>query len=136
MACIPHEPGSRPQEQERGARSEPDEAQLPTCRVHRTNLHQAKHYEAGLEEGEEYFFVLMTPADPNSFVCVSNPKRVIAQWIIRVVRFAIESSAASSASSQPDTNIENGFFCKLFSGKSPWNRRMLTSVFCSAWAPA
>lgn len=36
------------------------------------------HWESGLAEGEEYFFALVIPTDPNSFVSMSDNKRVIA----------------------------------------------------------
>lgn len=36
------------------------------------------HWESDLVEGEEYFFALVIPTDPNSFVSMSDNKRVVA----------------------------------------------------------
>lgn len=83
MTCIPQGVRSGAQEQAAVARSTPDRLLLPACRVHRTNLLQGSHCESGLRAGEEYFFILVTPADPESFVVVSNTKRVVARPSIR-----------------------------------------------------
>ncbi|KXX81537.1 hypothetical protein MMYC01_202498 [Madurella mycetomatis] len=51
---------------------------VPTCRVCRSGHSEGWHYEYGLEEDEEYFFVLVTPSDPTSFVGLSSVKRTDA----------------------------------------------------------
>lgn len=93
MACIPQEVQSGAQEQAAVARS------TPACRVHRTNLHQGSHCESGLRAGEEYFFILTTPADPNSFVVVSNRKRVVTRPSVR------PNPSASVPSIRPNPSV-------------------------------
>ncbi|KAL2132429.1 hypothetical protein VTI74DRAFT_3798 [Chaetomium olivicolor] len=41
---------------------------LPPCRSYRYSYSRGEHYEYNLEEGEEYFFVLVMPTDPGSFI--------------------------------------------------------------------
>lgn len=76
MPCIPQEVDMNPQMQV-------GDANLSTCRVHRTNLQKGTHCESHLKAGEEYFFVLVTPEDPNSFVSVSDTKRQTVQSPVR-----------------------------------------------------
>ncbi|KAG6362559.1 hypothetical protein INS49_007651 [Diaporthe citri] len=71
----------------------------PTCRVRRVPFQQGAHCESGLEEGEEYFFVLVTPTDPNSFVSMSDNVRVVAQSGVE------QAIAVSGASHQPSPKI-------------------------------
>lgn len=52
---------------------------LPTCRACRGDHKGGWHYEGGLKEDEEYFFVLVTPSNPTSFVGFSSIKRTGAQ---------------------------------------------------------
>ncbi|GAB1315574.1 hypothetical protein MFIFM68171_05784 [Madurella fahalii] len=52
---------------------------LPTCRVCRQDHRgESYHYERGLEEDGEYFFVLATPSDPTSIVVLSSVTRISA----------------------------------------------------------
>ncbi len=48
---------------------------LPTCRFYRYKYSRGEHYEHDLEENEEYFFLLVTTTDPDSFVRVSSVTR-------------------------------------------------------------
>lgn len=52
--------------------------QFPTasCRVSQSHWSSGEHCEHNLEESEEYFFVLVTPTDPESFVGFSPTRRV------------------------------------------------------------
>lgn len=52
------------------------------------------HWESGLAEGEEYFFALVIPTDPNSFVSMSDNKRVVAPSAAR-------PNPSASASARP-----------------------------------
>jgi hypothetical protein len=47
-------------------------SQIPACRFDECRYSKGKHYEDGLKAGEEYFFVLLMPADPDSFVALSS----------------------------------------------------------------
>jgi hypothetical protein len=49
-----------------------DGSEQGTCRSHRRSYSRGEHYEYGLEEGEQYFFLLVTPTDPASFVVVTS----------------------------------------------------------------
>lgn len=70
--CFPPEIGP-------GSDVQVSNPQPPTCRIRHVPFKQGMHYEFGLEEGEEYFFVLSTPTDPNSFVSMSKIERVSTQ---------------------------------------------------------
>lgn len=87
MTCITKGADPRPEIQV-------GDLQQPTCRVCQVPFQQGLHCEFGLEEGEEYFFVLVTPTDPNSFVSMSADMRVVAQS-------AVLSNPTASASAQP-----------------------------------
>jgi hypothetical protein len=50
--------------------------QPSTCRVCRATHSVGRHYESGLQEGEEYFFVLVLPDDPTSIVFISKIERI------------------------------------------------------------
>lgn len=52
------------------------------------------HWESDLVEGEEYFFALVIPTDPNSFVSMSDNKRVVAPSTTR-------PNPSASASARP-----------------------------------
>lgn len=75
MACLPRQAVLWGQLWDEEQESE---LQQPTCRVRQVPLKKGTHCESGLEEDEEYFFVLVTPTDPNSFVSISETKRVVA----------------------------------------------------------
>lgn len=87
MDCLPQ-----------GIVSSPDiqagQLRLTTCRVSQVSFQQGTHCESELKLGEEYFFVLATPADPDSFVRISNEKRVVAQLVVR-------PNPSAGASAQP-----------------------------------
>lgn len=90
-----------------------DKLTTSTCRVHRTDLRKGTHCERNLKEGEEYFFVLVTPEDPYSFVCVSNTKRVIARSPVSPILLTSEPPQLQSyntISSSPfdDDNVDEG----------------------------
>lgn len=87
-----------------------DPSEPPTCRALGLPLQQGAHYESGLEEGEEYFFVLMTPTDPNSFVSMSDYNRVAARPLVErpLVPFG--------APNQPRPRNTPEQFCKLCPG--------------------
>lgn len=72
-----------------------------------------------MEEGEEYFFVLMTPADPNSLVGVSNTTRLSAESAIPFNQSTSGDKARSDS------------FCKLSLGGLAWNYCMLTRNFAA-----
>ncbi|KAK4238256.1 hypothetical protein C8A03DRAFT_43955 [Achaetomium macrosporum] len=86
MSCI----GLRDEEgSEDGSR---DNAQLPTCRSYRYDCSTGEHCECDLGEDEECVFVLLTPADPGSFVTISQNTRVVR---------SLSSSPPTSITSSP-----------------------------------
>lgn len=109
--CLPQEAGLSPEIQE-------GELQPPACRVCRVPFQQGKHCEPGLEEGEEYFFVLITPTDPNHFVSMSDIKRVVAR-----------SGTAASWRAQSGPKVATDNFCKSSLAGPPLISCMLTHGF-------
>lgn len=105
MSCITQEAGS-------GLQDEDGEIQSPTCRAARTEFQQGSHRESGLEEGEEYFFVLVTPTDRSSFVSMSSAKRVVAPAPVTPSKRGSRSTHQS--------------FCKLSSSRPLLNHYWLT----------
>lgn len=99
--------------------------QQPTCRVCRVPFQQGNHCESDLEEGEEYFFVLVTPTDPNSFVSVSDNKRVVAHSR----GASVQPCAVPSPCIQPGPEISFETFCKLSLSNHPLICCMLTHGF-------
>lgn len=72
MACITEGIDPKPELQV-------GDLEQPTCRACQVPFQQGMHHELGLKEGEEYFFVLVTPTDPSSFVSMSANRCVVAQ---------------------------------------------------------
>lgn len=70
--CFPPEIGP-------GSGVQVSKPEPPTCRISHVSFKQGTHFESGLEEGEEYYFVLLTPTDPSSFISMSQNERVITQ---------------------------------------------------------
>lgn len=70
--CLPQEAGLSHELQA-------GELQPPAYRVYQVPFQQGKHCKSGLEEGKEYFFVLVMPTDPNHFVSMSKNKRMVAR---------------------------------------------------------
>lgn len=91
MDCFPIEIGP-------GSDLQVSNPQSPTCRVCHVPFKQGAHYESGLEEGEEYFFVLLTPMKPNSFVSMS-------QGVCLVAQPRVPPNPAASASAGPTDPI-------------------------------
>lgn len=67
---------------------------------------------AGLKEGEEYFFVLMTPTDPNSFVTMSDNNRVVVRPV-GAQAAPPRPMIAFGAKYRPEPRIKPEQFCKL-----------------------
>lgn len=102
----------------------PEVPQPPTCRALRVPFQQGKHCESDLEAGEEYFFALMMPTDANSFISMSNNKRVVAQ-----------SAAVSTNSNQPGESIPPEAFGKLSLGVPPVTSFVLTHMALQCLTP-
>ncbi len=69
---------------------------LAPCRVYRCNDSRGEHSEHDLEKGEKYFFLLVTPADPRSFVGVSDVS-IVTGTIPRLPSPPTGAAAALSA---------------------------------------
>ncbi len=77
MSCIalPHD---TPEDSEQHIDNDgSSDALIRTCRVRRYTTHaKGEHYEHDLNADEEYFFMLVMPTDPGSFVVVSSVVKV------------------------------------------------------------
>jgi len=68
------------------------------CHVYRNNHARGEPTRLdGLEDGEEYFVVLLTPGDPDSVVGVSD----FVRWILPRTTTTITTAAAAAAAAAP-----------------------------------
>lgn len=109
-------------------------SQPTTCRVCRVPFQQGTHCEYGLEEGKDYFFVLVTPTDPNSFVSMSDNRCVVAQDGFAQGGFA-QAIAAVRASNHPRFRSTPEQFCMLCPVGSPLIRCVLTYGLAALESP-
>lgn len=103
MDCLSQKAGKMPETQA-------SELQPPACQVCQVPFQQGSHYASGLEEGEEYYFLLVTLTDPNSFVSMSDITRVVA-------KSAVRPNPIASASAQPgNRNVAFPFLADMTYG--------------------
>lgn len=67
MPCIA--PSVEDDQTDAGATPHP---QRPTCHARRYERWEDDHHQADLDEGKEYFFIVLTPSAPSSIVKVSD----------------------------------------------------------------
>jgi hypothetical protein len=72
MPCMAVRDGNEDESEQRIGKDAIANRRLAPCRFYRCNDSRGEHSEHDLEKGGMYFFLLVTPADPGSFVGVSS----------------------------------------------------------------
>ena len=96
MACMAVRDGNEDESEQRIGKDAP-------CRFYRCNDSRGEHSEHDLEEGGKYFFLVVTPADPGSFVGVSTVTSTIPRLPPPLIGAAATPSADTPRRPPPRT---------------------------------
>ncbi len=107
MACITGQDGG--ESEQRIDQAGMPNPQPPTCRVYRSKSSRGEHTEYNIVEGDEYFFLLVTPTDPGAFAGVSSvaspalrPLPPAPSPLLHQSGMAVSQTAPAVASSGPE----------------------------------